>query len=51
MSLSQKYNLGITARVVEEFLTSKLPIIFIIGSLLAGAAALIVTPREKIPKS
>ncbi|MFA6223601.1 MAG: efflux RND transporter permease subunit [Desulfomonilaceae bacterium] len=50
MSLSQKYNLGITARVVEEFLTSKLPIIFIIGSLLAGAAALIVTPREEDPQ-
>ena len=50
MSLSQKYNLGITGRVVEEFLTSKLPIIFIIGSLLAGAAALIVTPREEDPQ-
>ncbi|MGC8605105.1 MAG: efflux RND transporter permease subunit, partial [Desulfomonilaceae bacterium] len=50
MSLSEKYNLGATAKIVEAFLTSKLPIIFIIGSLLAGAAALIVTPREEEPQ-
>ena len=47
MSLSEKYNLGATGKIVEAFLTSKLPIIFIIGSLLAGVAALIVTPREE----
>ena len=50
MSLSQQYKLGITGRVVEEFLVSKLPIIFIIASLLAGAAALVVTPREEEPQ-
>lgn len=50
MSLSEKYNLGATGRIVEAFLTSKLPVIFIIGSLLAGAAALIVTPREEEPQ-
>lgn len=50
MSLSQKYNLGVTGGIVEAFLTSKLPIIFILGSLLAGAAALIVTPREEEPQ-
>ncbi len=50
MSLSDKYQLGITGRIVEAFLVSKLPIIFIIGSLLAGAAALIITPREEEPQ-
>lgn len=50
MSLSEKYNLGATGKIVEAFLTSKLPIIFIIGSLLAGVAALIVTPREEEPQ-
>jgi multidrug efflux pump subunit AcrB len=50
MSLSEKYNLGFTGRVVEAFLTSRLPIIFIIASLVAGAAALILTPREEEPQ-
>lgn len=50
MSLSKKYNLGITGRIVEAFLLSKLPIIFIIASLLAGAAALTLTPREEEPQ-
>src|SRR5512139_356435 len=50
MSLSEKYNLGATAKVVEAFLVSKMPIIFIIASLLAGAAALILTPREEEPQ-
>ena len=50
MSLSDKYHLGFTGRIVEAFLTSKLPVIFIIASLLAGAAALILTPREEEPQ-
>ncbi len=50
MSLTEKYNLGFTGRVVEAFLTSRLPVIFIIASLLAGAAALILTPREEEPQ-
>lgn len=50
MSLSEKYNLGITGRIVEAFLTSKLPIIFIIASILAGVAALALTPREEEPQ-
>ncbi len=50
MSLSEKYGLGITGRVVEAFLLSRLPIIFIIASLLAGATALILTPREEEPQ-
>jgi multidrug efflux pump subunit AcrB len=35
---------------VEAFLVSKLPIIFILISLLAGAAALVFTPREEEPQ-
>ncbi|AFM23959.1 efflux RND transporter permease subunit [Desulfomonile tiedjei] len=50
MSLSDKYHLGFTGRIVEAFLTSKLPIIFIIASILAGVAALILTPREEEPQ-
>ncbi len=50
MSLSEKYNLGITGRVVEAFLVSKLPVIFIVACLLAGVAALIITPREEEPQ-
>lgn len=50
MSLSSKYNLGTTGKIVEAFLRSKLPIIFIIASLLAGAAALVLTPREEEPQ-
>lgn len=50
MKLADKYNLGFTGKVVEAFLVSKLPIIFILMSLLAGAAALMVTPREEEPQ-
>ncbi len=50
MSLSEKYDLGITGRIVEAFLTSKFPIIFIIASILAGVAALWLTPREEEPQ-
>ncbi|MFH0823459.1 MAG: efflux RND transporter permease subunit, partial [Pseudomonadota bacterium] len=50
LNLSEKYGLGITAKIVEAFLTSRLPVVFIIASLLAGAAALILTPREEEPQ-
>jgi multidrug efflux pump subunit AcrB len=50
MGLTEKYELGFTAKIVEEFLVSKLPIIFIIVCLVAGAAALLVTPREEEPQ-
>jgi multidrug efflux pump subunit AcrB len=49
-SLSDKYHLGATGRIVEAFLVSRLPIIFIAASFLAGAAALIITPREEEPQ-
>jgi multidrug efflux pump subunit AcrB len=43
-------HLGLTARLVKLFLLSKLPTIIIIVSLLAGAAALLYTPREEDPQ-
>ncbi len=50
MSLAEKYNLGLTGKMVEAFLVSKLPAIFILASLLAGVAALTLTPREEEPQ-
>ncbi len=50
MSLSEKYHLGFTAKIVEAFLVSKLPAILIMVSLLAGIAAVIITPREEEPQ-
>ena len=41
---------GLTARIVEVFITSKLSILFLIASLLAGGLALLVTPREEEPQ-
>ncbi len=43
-------HLGLTARLVRLFLLSKLPTIIILVSLLAGAAALLYTPREEDPQ-
>lgn len=43
-------SLSLTARIVKAFLTSKLPIIFILISLLSGFAALSATPREEEPQ-
>ncbi len=50
MGLTEKYELGFTAKIVEAFLVSKLPVIFTIACLLAGAASLWVTPREEEPQ-
>jgi multidrug efflux pump subunit AcrB len=41
---------GLTAKIVEVFITSKLSVLFLIASLLAGALALLVTPREEEPQ-
>ena len=46
----QDLHLGLTARLVRRFLESKLPTLIIILSLLAGAAALLFTPREEDPQ-
>jgi multidrug efflux pump subunit AcrB len=47
---SSELHLGPTARLVKVFLLSKLPTIIILVSLLAGAAALLYTPREEDPQ-
>lgn len=41
---------GLTSKIVKIFTTSQLSILFLIVSLLAGAAALILTPREEDPQ-
>jgi multidrug efflux pump subunit AcrB len=41
---------GITAKIVEVFITSKLSILLLLGSLLAGGVALLATPREEEPQ-
>ena len=47
---SEELHLGLTARLVRRFLESKLPTLIILISLLAGAAALLFTPREEDPQ-
>ncbi|MCX5890049.1 MAG: efflux RND transporter permease subunit, partial [Deltaproteobacteria bacterium] len=47
---SNDLHLGLTARLVRRFLESKLPTLIIVLSLLAGAAALLFTPREEDPQ-
>ena len=42
--------LGLAARVVKVFLTSRLSVLFMIASLLSGVLALLVTPREEEPQ-
>jgi multidrug efflux pump subunit AcrB len=41
---------GLTTRIVKVFTTSQLSILFLIISMLAGAVALILTPREEDPQ-
>lgn len=41
---------GLTSRIVELFITSKLSLLFLIASFLAGLAALLLTPREEEPQ-
>ena len=41
---------GLTTKIVKVFTTSQLSILFLIISLLAGAAALILTSREEDPQ-
>ena len=42
--------ISLTSRIVKIFLTSRLSILFVIASLLCGALALLVTPREEEPQ-
>jgi multidrug efflux pump subunit AcrB len=41
---------GLTAQIVHLFITSKLSLLLLIASLLAGFAALVLTPREEEPQ-
>jgi multidrug efflux pump subunit AcrB len=41
---------GFTAEIVRLFITSKLSMLLLIASLLAGVAALLLTPREEEPQ-
>ncbi|MCB1948983.1 MAG: efflux RND transporter permease subunit [Burkholderiales bacterium] len=41
---------GLTTKIVKVFTTSQLSILFLIISMLAGAVALILTPREEDPQ-
>lgn len=50
MTTAPKPERGLTARIVEIFITSKLSILLLIASLCAGAVALIATPREEEPQ-
>ena len=42
--------IGISSRIVSVFLQGPLPVTLIIGALLAGVIALILTPREEEPQ-
>jgi multidrug efflux pump subunit AcrB len=42
--------LSLPTRIVDKFLDGNLSVIFILLSLLAGAAALLLTPREEEPQ-
>ncbi|MFQ5668343.1 MAG: efflux RND transporter permease subunit, partial [Candidatus Binatia bacterium] len=41
---------GLSAKIVKVFITSRLSILLLIASLLAGMVALLVTPREEDPQ-
>ena len=41
---------GATTKIVELFITSKLSLLFLIASFIAGFAALALTPREEEPQ-
>jgi multidrug efflux pump subunit AcrB len=48
--VSQTPERGMTAAIVRVFITSKLSPLFLVASLLLGAAALLLTPREEEPQ-
>lgn len=50
MSAESSVERGLTARIVELFITSKLSLLLLIASFLAGFAALVLTPREEEPQ-
>ncbi len=50
MSPTESVKRGFTAEIVRVFITSKLSSLLLIASLLAGLAALLLTPREEEPQ-
>jgi multidrug efflux pump subunit AcrB len=50
MDQSTRVERGFTAKIVEVFITSKLSLLLLIASFLAGFAALVLTPREEEPQ-
>jgi multidrug efflux pump subunit AcrB len=50
MTEPNKPERGLTAKIVQIFITSKLSILLLLASVLAGALALVVTPREEDPQ-
>lgn len=50
MSLKDASERGFTARIVRLFITSRLSLLFLIASFVAGASALMLTPREEEPQ-
>ena len=50
MTSSPSYQPGLSGRIAALFLTSKLTSLLIIGALLLGVFALLVTPREEEPQ-
>ncbi len=50
MSAPEPIERGITSRIVQTFITSKLSLLLLIASFLAGFAALVLTPREEEPQ-
>ena len=49
-SQSPEKQRGVTSRIVELFITSRLSLLFLIASFIAGFAALALTPREEEPQ-
>lgn len=41
---------GLTSKIVRTFVESKLSLLFLVGSVLAGVAGLTLTPREEEPQ-
>ena len=50
MSRKNTAERSLTTRIVELFITSRLSLLLLIASFLAGAAALMLTPREEEPQ-
>ena len=43
-------SLPLSSRIVSQFLSGPLPVLFMVVALLAGAVAIILTPREEEPQ-